>query len=216
MLGCHRHYLDTLTSRSDAHPIYLLKCDNTAGESWLNKSCKSSPTGRELARLQASLLLDHSAGFHFGRVDTNSNVIADGISRIPSEPLLSNDFPILLTQAPSLLCCQRFLPNAGFVLLIVDVLLRTAFWDPLTVAGSYGPIPEDSFPILVPRRRPTRPLYSGAPAAGPQLGHCVLHGLAHSRPHHHRSMHPVRHAPWLHQAGNVAAHRLRTAPPTRC
>jgi hypothetical protein len=134
MLGCHRHYLDTLTSRSDAHLIYLLECDNTAGESWLTKGCTSSPTGRELARLQATLLLDHGAGFHFGRANTKSNVIADGISRIPSESSLSNDFPILLSQAPSLLGCRRFLPNAGFISLIADVLLRTASWDPLTVS----------------------------------------------------------------------------------
>jgi hypothetical protein len=134
MLGCHRHHLSTLPSRSEAHPIYLLECDNTAGESWLNKGCTSSPTGRELARLQATLLLDHGAGYNFGRVDTKSNVIADGISRLPSESSLSNNFPILLTQAPSLLGCWRFLPNADIVSLIVDVLLRTASWDPLTVS----------------------------------------------------------------------------------
>ena len=134
MLGCNLHHLDTLTSQSDAHPIYLLECDNTAGESWLNKGCTSSPTGRELAQLQATLLLDHGAGYNFGHVDTKSNVIADGISRITSKSSLSNDFPILLTQAPSLLGCRRFLPNADIVSLIVDVLLRTASWDPLTVS----------------------------------------------------------------------------------
>jgi hypothetical protein len=123
MLGCNLHHLDTLTSQSDAHPIYLLECDNTAGESWLN-----------IARLQATLLLDHSAGYNFGCIDTKSNVIADGISRIPSESSLSNNFPILLTQAPSLLGCRRFLPNADIVSLIVYILLQTASWDPLIVS----------------------------------------------------------------------------------
>ena len=90
--------------------------------------------GHELARLQATLLLDHGTGYNFGRVDTKTNVIADGISQIPSESSLSSDFPILLTQAPSLLGCWRFLPNANIVSLIVDVLLRTASWDPLAVS----------------------------------------------------------------------------------
>ena len=134
MLDCHLHHLDTQTSQSDAHPIYLLECNNTAGESWLNKGCTSSAAGRDLARLQAALLLHHGAGYHFGHVDTKSNVIADGISWIPSESSLSNNFLILLTQAPSLLGCRRFLPNADIVSLIVDVLLQTASWDPLTVS----------------------------------------------------------------------------------
>jgi hypothetical protein len=103
MLGCHRHYLNTLTSRSDAHPIYLLECDNTAGESWLNKGCTSSPTGRELARLQATILLDHGAGFHFGRIDTKSNVIAGGISWIPSESSLSKIFQSYSHRPPACL-----------------------------------------------------------------------------------------------------------------
>ena len=73
-------------------------------------------------------------GYHFGRVDTKSYVIADVISRIPSKSSLSHDFPILLSQAPSLLGCQRFLPNAAIVSLIVDILLRTASLDPLNAS----------------------------------------------------------------------------------
>jgi hypothetical protein len=131
MMGCHLSHLETKDARDDPHPVYLLECDNTAGESWLAKGCTSSATGRDLARLQAALLLDQGVGYRFGRVDTKSNVIADGISRIPSKSSLSHEFPLLLAQAPSLLGCRRFLPNAALTSSIVDILLQTACTDPL-------------------------------------------------------------------------------------
>jgi hypothetical protein len=134
MMGCHLSHLETKDTRDDPHPVYLLECDNTASESWLAKGCTSSATGRDLARLQAALLLDQGAGYRFGRVDTTSNVIADGISRIPSESSLSHEFPLLLAQAPSLLGCRRFLPNAALTSSIVDILLQTACTDPLTAS----------------------------------------------------------------------------------
>jgi hypothetical protein len=58
MMGCHLSHLETKDSRDDPHQVYLLECDNTAGELWLAKGCTSSATGRNLARLQAALLLD--------------------------------------------------------------------------------------------------------------------------------------------------------------
>ena len=134
MMGCHLHHLETRTTRDDPHPVYLLECDNTAGQSWLTKGCTSSATGRDLARLQAALLLDQGAGYCFGRIDTKSNVIADGISRIPCESSLAHEFPVLLAQAPSLLGCRRFLPNAALISSIMAVLLRTGCMDPLTAS----------------------------------------------------------------------------------
>jgi hypothetical protein len=134
MMGCHLSHLETKDTRDDPHPVYLLECDNTASESWLAKGCTSSATGRDLARLQAALLLDQGAGYRFGRVDTTSNVIADGISRIPSESSLSHEFPLLLAKAPSLLGCRCFLPNPALISSIVDILLQTACTDPLTAS----------------------------------------------------------------------------------
>ena len=134
MMGCHLHHLESRAIRHDPHPIYRLECDNTAGESWLTKGCTSSDTGRNLARLQAAVLLDQGAGYSFGRVDTKTNVIADGISRIPCESSLSHDFPSLLSQAPSLLGCRRFHPNADLTCSIVAALLRTDCLDPLTAS----------------------------------------------------------------------------------
>ena len=64
-------------------------------------------------QLQAVILRHQGAGYRFGRVDTKTNVIADGISQIPSEHALACSFPILLVQAPSLNGCRRFLPNAA-------------------------------------------------------------------------------------------------------
>ena len=134
MLGCHLHGTQTTASCLDPHPTYLLECNNTAGELWLAKGCTSSATGHKLSRLQASLLLDQCAGYHFGRVDTKSNVIAGGISLVPSETTLPHAFPLLLAQTPSLNGCQCFLPNAAIISSIVDVLLQTGCMDPLSLS----------------------------------------------------------------------------------
>jgi hypothetical protein len=73
-------------------------------------------------------------GYCFGRVDTQTNVIANGISRIPSELALPHEFPLLLAQALSLHGCQCYRPSAALILLIVDVLLRNDCMDPLSVS----------------------------------------------------------------------------------
>jgi hypothetical protein len=134
MLGCHLHDIETAATRHDPDPIFLLECDNTAGQAWLAKGCTSSATGHALARLQASLLLDQGAGYCFGHVNTKTNVIADGISRILSELALSHKFPLLLVQAPSLHGCWRYHPNAALISSIMDVLLRKDCMDPLSVS----------------------------------------------------------------------------------
>jgi hypothetical protein len=87
-----------------------------------------------LAHLQAALLLDQGVGYRFGRINTKSNVIADGILRILSESSLPHEFPLLLAKAPSMLGCQRFHPNAALISSIVDILLQTTCTDPLTAS----------------------------------------------------------------------------------
>jgi hypothetical protein len=134
LLGCHLHHHETNDLRIDPHPVYFLECDFTAGKSWLTKGCPLSTTGRDLARLQASLLLDQGVSYCFGHVNTKSNLIADRISCIPSETSFSHEFPLLLTQAPSSLGCWHFLPNATLISLIVEILLRTGCTDPLTAS----------------------------------------------------------------------------------
>ena len=80
MMGCHLHSIKLQAMHPDHHPIYLLECDNTAGESWLVKGCTSNATGHNLVWFQAAILLNQGAGYHFGHIDTKANVIADGIS----------------------------------------------------------------------------------------------------------------------------------------
>lgn len=134
MLGCHLHDIETSTTRRDPHPIFLLECNSTAGQEWLSKGCTSSANDRALARLQASLLINQGAGYRFGRVDTKTNLIADGISRIASELALPHKFPLLLAQAPSLHGCRRYRPNAALNSSIVDILLQNDCMDPLSVS----------------------------------------------------------------------------------
>ena len=134
MLGCYLHGSKTAAMRHGSHPIFLLECNNTAEQSWLAKGCTSSTTGCALARLQASLLLDQGVGYRFGCVDTKTNVIAEGSSRIPSELALPHEFHLLLMQAPSLHGCWHYHPNAALISLIVDILLWNGCMDPLTAS----------------------------------------------------------------------------------
>lgn len=96
--------------------------------------------------------MHQGAGYHFGRISTKTNIIADGISQIPSEHALAHSFPILLAQAPRLNSCRRFLPNAVITSLIVDILLQNACMDPLTTSrpllntpGRFTSSPVDSY-----------------------------------------------------------------------
>ena len=75
----------TFTNLPVPHPIFLRECNNTQGEAWLKKGCTISLIRHALTHLQAALLLDNNIRYHFGRVDTKSNVIANGISCIPSK-----------------------------------------------------------------------------------------------------------------------------------
>ena len=80
MLGCYLHFQDLGHNLVDHQPIFLLKCNNTQGKAWLKKGCTSSTIGCSLTCLQAALMFNSDMGYHFGCVNTKSNVIADGIS----------------------------------------------------------------------------------------------------------------------------------------
>ena len=60
------------------------------GEAWLKKGYTSSMIGRSLTHLQAALMFINKVGYHFGCIDTKSNVIANWISKIPSESALTH------------------------------------------------------------------------------------------------------------------------------
>ena len=131
MLGHYLHIQDLGHSLPDPHPVFLLECDNTQGEAWLRKRCTSSTIGQALTHLQAALLFNNKVGYRFGCVDTKSNVIANGISCIPSKSSLTHEFALLITQAPSLAGLRRYLPNATIISSIMAALLQTKFTDPL-------------------------------------------------------------------------------------
>jgi hypothetical protein len=210
MLGCHLHHLESKDSWDDPHLVYF-ECDNTAGKSWLTKGCTSSTTGRGLARLQATLLLDQGVSYCFDRVDMNLNVIADRISHIPSESSLNHEFLLLLTQAPSLLGCRSFLPNAAFISSIVAVLLQTGCMDHLTASRQLLTDPGRFISSPGARRRPPRPVHSRTTSARPQLVCCLLSGRDDPWLHNHWRAHTTCNATRVHQTSCVPAHRPRTA-----
>ena len=90
MLGCYLLIQDLGHSLPDPHPVFLLDCDNTQGGAWLKKGWTSSMIGQSLTHLQAALMFNNKVGYHFGCIDTHSNVIANGISRIPSKSSLTH------------------------------------------------------------------------------------------------------------------------------
>ena len=205
MLGCHLHGLETTATCLDPHPIYLLECNNTAGESWLAKGCTSSATGHKLSQLQAALLLDQGAGYHLGHADTKTNIIADGISRILSEHAIPHEFPLLLTQAPSLRGCRCFRPNAALISSIVDVLLQNDCMDHLSVSKQLL-IQENSLPCLVPWHRPPRPVHSQAAHPRAKLDYRMLRGVPHPQKHNHRHTDSTFHSLRLRQASALPTH----------
>ncbi len=134
MLGCYRHIQDLGHSLLDPHPVFLLECDNMQGEAWLKKGYTSSMIGRSLTHLQAALMFNNKVGYHFRHVDTKSNVIANGISQIPSKSSLTHEFPLLVTQAPGLTGLRCYLPNAAIISLVMEALLQTGSMDPLVTS----------------------------------------------------------------------------------
>ena len=134
MLRCYLHIQDLGHSLPDPHPVFLLECDNMQGEAWLKKGCASSTIGQSLTCLQSALMFNNNVGYHFGCVDTKSNVIANGISQIPSKSSLTHEYPLLVTHAPSLTGLRHYLPNAAIISLIMEALLQTGSTDPLTTS----------------------------------------------------------------------------------
>ena len=62
---------------------------------------------------------------------------------------------------------------------------RTTAWILSRQAGNYSPIQKASLLLLVPRSRPTRPVYSRAAPARAHLDNCMLHSITHPQKYHH-------------------------------
>ena len=213
MMGCHLQGLETAATCQDPHPIYLLEYDNTAGESWLTKGCTSSATGQELARLQTALLLDQGVCYRFGCVDTKTNVIADGISCIPSEHTLPHEFPPLLTQPPSLNGCWRYLPNAALISSIVDVLLQNNCMDPLSASKQLLTYPGRFTSSHGVTSRPTEPVHSRAASPRLHLHRPMLRSVPHLWKNNHGHADSICHSLWLRHASTLPSHQPRATKP---
>ncbi len=118
----------------EPHPAVLLKADNRTAESWLIKASKSSQAGRALGYIQAALMINNPVGTNVEHVTSEDNEIADKISRIKSESALLTAMQQICQEHPSLSYCQRFLPSAELISLILDTLSTRNFVDPLQLS----------------------------------------------------------------------------------
>ena len=133
MLGCYLHVHDLIPHPANPHLIFHLKCNNTQGKAWIKKGCTVSPIGHAVVHLQAALLFDNDVGYHFGHIDTKSNVIADRIFRILSKSSFINKFPHLFT-GPEPYWHSVLPPNAAIISSITVALLQTGSTDPLVIS----------------------------------------------------------------------------------
>ncbi len=118
---------------SDPHPIVLLLTDNSSSEAWAHKGARVSFAGRALGRLQAALMIANPVGFRTSHVPSKENVVADTLSRFPSESSLLTDFSPLCKTQKELSGCYRFHPNAELISCIMDALLKGVCIDPIAL-----------------------------------------------------------------------------------
>ena len=118
---------------SDPSPLVLFNADNTAAESWMEKSCTSSLIGRALGRLQCAMMLNNPVFPYTGHVTTKQNAIADAISRIRKETHSMRHFAHLTQDYPALAGCKRFQPSADIISHIMAVISQKKFIDSLAV-----------------------------------------------------------------------------------
>lgn len=116
------------------YPLIRCFADNTSSESWTVKGCKRSFTGRRLARLQCALMINNPVGLTSDRVDTETNDIADKISRWDNESDVIPGFASLSQEYPQLKCLRRFHPSKELISLVTDALLSEKLVDPLTLS----------------------------------------------------------------------------------
>lgn len=115
-----------------AFPVFLNCCDNTAAVAWINKRCKESMIGRELAKIYVGLLMSTKLGIQADWISTTANKIADEISRIHGGDG-EYDYSQLISSYPVLSDCRMFQPSSTLLGMIWDVLLNNVSPDPLTI-----------------------------------------------------------------------------------
>jgi hypothetical protein len=111
-------------------PVLRNWCDNAAATCWVNKKCKESLIGRALGRFFCGLLMSTNLGIQAEWLSSESNKIADEISRVKKRGG-EYDFSQLLTNNPLLHTCRQFQPSDYLLGLLWDVLLKNGSPDPL-------------------------------------------------------------------------------------
>ena len=134
LLGCYHHFLIHKESIQDPHPTFHLRCDNTQGEAWAKKGCKTAAIGRALSRLQAALMIGNPIGYTMGRISTTDNIVADDISRIPCESLTHTEFLKICTQHHRLIGCRRYQPNPVLISSLMAALLQSECVEPIALS----------------------------------------------------------------------------------
>ena len=98
------------------------------------KGCKTAAIGCALSQLQAALMIGNPIGYTMGRISTTENVVADDISRIPSESQTHTEFLKLCTQHHRLIGCRRCQPNPVLISLLMATLLQSECVKPIALS----------------------------------------------------------------------------------
>ena len=133
VIACHRiQDLEILTIDPFPHVLYF--GDNTSAESWATKGAKHSPGARALGRLQSALMVNNPVHFRVQHIPTAENVVADKISRILRESLLTREIPLIQQEHPELAGCRRYHLSSSQVSCLLETLLQAECLDPIEVS----------------------------------------------------------------------------------
>ena len=133
---------DSTLALQHSYPIVLNKVDNTSAESWTTKACKSSLTGKALAEVFCSLMINNPLGVSSDRIGTKDNVIADDITRKYRDANNIFNPSLLMQDHPELQSCCHFHPSKELLLRVNDALLCKKLPSPLlpiTMLGHFKP-----------------------------------------------------------------------------
>ena len=125
----------------DPHPHVLYCGDNTCSESWSLKGAKHSAGGRALGCLQAALMAGNPVHFTVKHVSTKANVVADKISRTPSESDLPASIAAIQRDHPELVGCQRFHLNSSLLSCLLETILQADCTDPVELSKRLLTVP---------------------------------------------------------------------------
>lgn len=111
----------------DPYPVLLNITDNSSAQRWTTTNCKGSATGRRLARLFCSLLINSPLGINSKWIPTAENFIADDISRLKHaaspNSLPSFDYGSLKQKYQELKHCTFFQLNPEIASLLWEIVL---------------------------------------------------------------------------------------------